>query len=342
MNLGLGPLLQRLADGAPDQCVLATVTDTEGSSYRKAGAMMLLCDPLPPVGLVSGGCLESDLAEHAKAVLQVGVGMLVTYDLSRDEDALWGLGIGCGGKISVLLERIGRTDGYGGLAAIGEHWRAGRFCWLLKRVDESSAAGNDRYAVIGGEEQAPPAFAGVDLARADRSRASRPAAELLLVPVDPPPRLVVCGAGPDALPLARFAVQCGWRVEVFDHRPAYARPDAFPAGVAVTCATLAEFARSEAASRADAAVVMSHHLENDAAYARALAASRARYIGILGPRLRREEVLERARVEDRSRFRGPAGLDIGADLPETIALSILAEAHAELCGRSGGPLIRSA
>ena len=338
MNLGLGPLFRRLECEPPERCVLATVVDTQGSSYRKPGAMMLLCDPSPPVGLVSGGCLEADLAEHARSVLAEGRSRRVTYDLSRDDDALWGLGIGCGGRIAVLLEPVATDDGYGGLAGVAEHWRAGRFCWLAKRVDESDVVGAERYAVVADGDPLPERFGVADLAAADRTRATPLADDVLLVPVNPPPGLLVCGAGPDAVPLVRFAAECGWHVQVIDHRPAHARPEAFPAAATVTCSPIGEFGAVLAGCRVDAAVVMSHHLENDAHYARELSGSAARYIGILGPALRRDEVLARAGVDDDARYCGPAGLDIGADLPESIALSILAQAHAVLCDREGGPI----
>ncbi len=341
MNLGLGPLLRRLESGVPASCVLATVTETEGSSYRKPGAMMLLCDP-EAVGLVSGGCLEGDLAEHARSVRESGHSRLITYDLRRDDEAIWGLGIGCGGRITVMLERATAADGFGGLAEIADHWHAGRPCWLAKRVDESAATGADRYAVAAAGESLPAAFGAPDLARADAERATRLADDVLLVPVKPPPCLLLCGGGPDAVPLARFAAASGWRVTATDHRPAHARPENFGADVAVVCSPVADIVAGIADWQIDAVVVMSHHLENDAAYLGALVATRARYIGVLGPRARRDEVMARAGVADDARLHGPAGLDIGADLPESIALAILAQAHAVLAGRSGGAIAAGA
>ena len=110
MQLGLGPLFEQL-ERAPDApYVLATVIGTSGSSYRKSGAMMLLTPGADPVGLVSGGCLEGDLMGHANAVFGDGDRRFVSYDLSEDAADLWGLGLGCGGAIEVMLEIASRIS----------------------------------------------------------------------------------------------------------------------------------------------------------------------------------------------------------------------------------------
>ena len=86
--------------------VLATVVRVTGSSYGGVGARMVIRDDSSTVGLVSGGCLESDLAEHARRVRASGRAEVVTYDTRNDDDAPWGLGLGCNGLIEVLLEPL--------------------------------------------------------------------------------------------------------------------------------------------------------------------------------------------------------------------------------------------
>jgi xanthine/CO dehydrogenase XdhC/CoxF family maturation factor len=147
--------------------------------------------------------------------------------------------------------------------------------------------------------------------------------------------LLICGAGPDAQPVAAAARALGWRVSVVDHRPAYADPRRFP-GARVLRAEAASLAANVDLERCHAAVVMSHHLPSDVAYLRVLSRSPLpAYIGLLGPSARRCRILDELGGEVdgvRSRLRGPVGFDIGACTPEGIALAIVAEVHAWLAG----------
>jgi xanthine/CO dehydrogenase XdhC/CoxF family maturation factor len=152
----------------------------------------------------------------------------------------------------------------------------------------------------------------------------------------PPPHLLVCGAGPDARPVVSAARAMGWRVTVVDHRPAYADARQFP-GADVVHVDARALLDAVDVRRCHAAVVMSHHLASDVEYLRALArAGRPDYVGLLGPLARRQRIAEELGPLARalqSRLRGPVGIDIGAIIPEAIALAIVAEVHAWLAGR---------
>jgi xanthine dehydrogenase accessory factor len=161
------------------------------------------------------------------------------------------------------------------------------------------------------------------------------------VPLALPPRLLLLGGGPDALPLCELATRLAWRVTVYDHRSAYARADQFPPGTQVVLGPADELAQRLDLARFEAAVVMSHHLPSDLAYLRALAASAVGYVGLLGPALRRERLLSDLGAAARAltaRLHAPVGLDLGGRTPESIALSIVAEIHAYLHQRPGGAL----
>jgi xanthine/CO dehydrogenase XdhC/CoxF family maturation factor len=146
----------------------------------------------------------------------------------------------------------------------------------------------------------------------------------------PPPNLLICGAGPDAPPVVSAARALGWRVTVVDHRPAYAEARRFP-GAEVLCADADSLHRSVEVSRYHAAVVMSHHLNSDAAYLRELATAKTRaYVGLLGPRARGGRLMhEIGSAADRlqARLHSPVGLKLGAVTPEAIALAIVSEIH---------------
>jgi xanthine dehydrogenase accessory factor len=168
------------------------------------------------------------------------------------------------------------------------------------------------------------------------------AGDLAVEVARPPLRLLVFGAGPDAAPVARLAGELGWDVELVDHRAAYARPERFP-GARVHLAP-AEEAVTQARVDSDTYVlVMTHHFLVDRALLARLLPSPAPYIGLLGPKQRAEDLVAEVEQlgialspEQRERLHGPAGLDVGGDEPEAIALSLVAEVLAVAEARSGG------
>jgi xanthine/CO dehydrogenase XdhC/CoxF family maturation factor len=171
------------------------------------------------------------------------------------------------------------------------------------------------------------------------------AIEVFVAPVGLPPSVLLCGAGPDAIPVCRFAAALGWRVTVFDHRPAYAAREFFPAATRVLIGRAEELRDRLDPSHFDAAVVMSHHLPSDILYFKLLCAAPPPYIGLLGPPARRQRLFAeagQAATRIAARIHGPVGLDIGAGTPESIALAIVAHIHAVLAGRSGGTFERLA
>jgi xanthine/CO dehydrogenase XdhC/CoxF family maturation factor len=155
-----------------------------------------------------------------------------------------------------------------------------------------------------------------------------------------PPRILLLGAGPDALPVFGFAEPLGWKVTLYDHREAYTDAARFPGAERVVNARPEALAAQLPLDEFDAAVVMSHHLASDLAYLRALAASRIGYVGLLGPAPRRERLqseLGATAALLAGRLRSPVGLALGGRSSASIALAIVAEIHAWLYGRTGGP-----
>jgi xanthine/CO dehydrogenase XdhC/CoxF family maturation factor len=335
------------AFAADEAGVLASVVRAEGSTYRRPGARMLALPDDTMVGLISGGCLEGDLLEHARTVRASGKPRLVRYDHSGEDDVMWGLGLGCAGAVDVWLERVDAARP-GPLPAL-RRWLASRERGALAVALDGPQAGMlrtcDEHGLAGpldaGEVDAVLAKA---LASGRGGRRPLAGADICIEVFTPPLRLAVFGAGPDAGPLVRAAAGLGWDVVVCDHRPAFAKPERFPE------ATVREVGIEHAVSEVgvDAgthAVVMTHHFENDGRLVRALLATQVPYIGVLGPRRRTEDLLQGLADEgvaigplERARVFGPAGLDIGADAPEEIALAIAAEIRAVAARRDGGAL----
>jgi xanthine/CO dehydrogenase XdhC/CoxF family maturation factor len=328
--------------------VLATILATDGSTYRKAGTAMLITASGDRFGLLSGGCLEADLAEHARSVLESGQPKSAAYDMRGENDALFGIGSGCEGGMRVLLQRVGPDESWQPLAAIAGLVET-RSAGALAIVVEGPAAGRGWWP--GGGDAGPVEPAAVRAARTECLAAGvvelpsgTGALRVLLLPVPPPPGLLICGAGDDARPLARQAVALGFDVTVCDHRPALVAPARFP-HCRLHVQPAAGIARLPGLAGCDAAIVMSHHLVADAAYLGALAdCEEVGYVGLLGPAPRRERLLamlgpKAARLE--GRLHAPLGLDIGARTPEAIALAAAGEVHAWIAGRTGGAWRRS-
>lgn len=351
MHLGLKTLSAFLA-ARPDEpyLVLVTVVATEGSTYRKPGALMLVDRNGDFAGLISGGCLEGDLVARTREVFETGRPHRVSYDLKDDDELQLGLGLGCGGAVHLLLQRLDRGDGFEPLGSLLACLGGGTACRMaLVTASQAPGLAPGDAALAGGDGTTlgPPALlsflveqeaGGVGRrARAIEVDTAEGPVEVLLLEVTPTPRVLVCGAGPDAVPLVRQVLGLGWNCTVYDHRPAFADPGRFPVGVETACDRPHALAGRVPLESIDAAVVMSHHVDHDAAYLACLAERPPTYVGLLGPRARRDRLLAELDAPG-FEVHGPAGLDLGAELPESIALAITAEIHARLNGRSGRSL----
>jgi len=339
LDTSLELLLQR-APAAPASRVLATVVATAGSTYRKPGARMLIMADGSYLGLLSGGCLESDLKLHAQQVLDSGEPRAIEYDMRGPDDILFGMGAGCEGAMRVLLEPAGpRSPAAAALEAAGRTTQADRPASLISVHDSAdlplgtyAAAAPLPPVLVHAIAQSLSERASRAVDRDDGGRRTRAFVQFLA----PPPHVLVCGAGPDAQPVVGAARALGWRVSVVDHRPAYVKAVDFP-GAEVSLCDPHSLRMAVAIEHCHAAVVMSHHLPSDTEYLRELAhAGVPAYIGLLGPAARRRRLVqELASVAEKLQHRlySPVGIDIGAVTPEGIALAIISQIHAWLAGR---------
>ena len=341
--------------------VLATVVRVTGSSYGGVGARMVVHVDGSTVGVVSGGCLETDLAEQARKVVEEGCARVVTYDTRADDDAAWGLGLGCNGLIDVLLQPLSpanarriadlllgalRSENASVLATVieapfGKSPAVGAHAVFNRNRVETTGNWADGALISAIRSQIEEALhsgrKGLVLAHDD----IRVAFEV----ISPAVRLVVCGSGPDAVPVVRFATELGWDVTVVDHRPVVHAPvERFPGAVVAECGDALHLAESVTLMSHTAGVVMSHHYARDLDYVQALLEAGVGYIGILGPLARTERMFAEMKClssgarESRDVVFGPIGLDVGGDGPDAIALSIIAEVSAVMNERTGGHL----
>ncbi len=342
----------------PNNIVLATIVETMGSSYQKAGARMLIAQDGELTGLLGGGCFEADLFEQAQSVFDDGQARLVFYDMRAADDALWGLGLGCNGAVRILLQLLSAENDFHPLNVMAQSYHetnaavlatvcvsrhvdypAGYSCF----IDSSGAEGVLRN--VKREDQLFVSSAQQTLRQKKSCLIEHEmGAERSSVFYDilrPPTHLLIIGAGPDAVPLVQFASSLGWRVTVIDHRPAYIRPERFPDVERLMKLSPDEFNRTLPLDQYDALVLMTHSIDYDQRYLRVIVDSSIPYIGLLGPASRRQRLMDglgSAAEKITARVHGPVGLDIGADTPEEIALSIVAEIQAVISHRDGAQL----
>lgn len=337
MNL-LEFFVERSSNGQP--MVLVTVFRTIGSTYSKAGGQMLIDGEGNFCGMLSGGCLEGDLVERARRVLESGAAETASYDLSVD-DELWGLGVGCDGTMNVLLQPLTVESGYQPFVATAEVL-GGQVSAKLAIVIHSDSPDigvgssvlfrEDGRQCFGISDALADSIAGAVDSDVQASTCQFETAAghyaVLITRVTPAPALLVLGAGLDSEPVIRIAAELGWRCTVVDHRPAYIESRAFPEPTQVLCCPVDELSQQLDLDRFDTAIVMSHHLASDRSYLRQLAESSVGYIGLLGPAGRRDRLMSElpdAAHALKERLHGPAGMDLGGRGPGPIALSIIAE-----------------
>jgi len=316
--------------------VLATVVATSGSTYRRAGARMLLTEGGWAAGSISGGCLEGDVVGSAWERTVNGPA-LVTYDSTSDQDIVWGFGLGCNGVVQVLMERLPAGGGFlAFLAKCSADRTPVRSATVVSEGDRLGERWTDDLP-----------FAWAEVFGDDRAEGARirewNGLTLLLEAVLPPRPLVIYGAGHDAVPLVAAAKAVGWHVTVVDGRAAYAVRERFPEADRVLVAPPYEDPAKLGIDSRTAVVVMTHHYLNDLDVLRKVLPSPAEYIGLLGPRVRTERLL--GEMKDApptpyqlARLHAPIGLDLGAEGPDEIALSIVAEIQAFFARRPAGHL----
>jgi xanthine dehydrogenase accessory factor len=343
----------RTIDPGTTQAALATVVRVEGSSYRRAGARMLVLDNGTYLGGISGGCLEGDALRRARKGIALGRSSVITYDTTQDDDYQIGVGLGCQGIIDVLFTPL-RPDEAGcplrilsGVTGIRrpvavvtvtgspDERQLGRtFLYeegqLPDLYDERKAEGAEVVAAIG------------QALKEGRSR-SRSFGEtrLFIEVILPAIHVVVYGGNYDIRTLLRQTAELGWDSTAVLNTGRVAKE-------LTAAATTVLDSRSGSAPLIDdytAVLLMSHDYRTDTANLRLVLPSAASYIGLLGPRKRAQKIFE-AFAEggqplgeaELRRIYAPAGLDLGAATPEEIALSILAEVRSHFAGRPGGSL----
>jgi xanthine dehydrogenase accessory factor len=335
---------------------LATVVSIEGSSYRRPGARMLITESGETTGVLSGGCLERDVAERALKVMETGQGVVVRYDTTNEDDIVWGLGLGCEGVVDILIEPAATEDVRGLMRLLDEcsdSNRCGAVATVFHvegNVDVKLGARALLYpdGTVDGQLMFESIFE--DLRDATSSMVKRYETfggyvDVFLEVIEPRPRLVIFGAGYDALPVVDLANSIGWHTTVVDTNARVSSRDRFSKADVVLLCRPEDVMEQVRLTERTAVVTMTHNYLHDLELMRNLLPVSLRYLGCLGPKRRTERLLlevaggdERLASAYLQQLQAPIGLDIGAETAEEIALAIVGEIKAVLSERRGGQL----
>jgi xanthine dehydrogenase accessory factor len=333
------------------QTALATVVHVEGSSYRRPGARMLIEDDGQLTGAISGGCLEGDALRKALLVMSERRSRLVTYDTMDDDDAKFGVGLGCNGIIQVLIEPIDETDPNNPiqfLKSVNEKREQSVLVTLFSLQDKKDIQvgtclllKEDKTII-----NTSPVLQEILLHDAEEAMINQGSCfknyisnehnvTAFIEVIQTPVSVIIIGAGNDVMPLVDMADVLGWETTVVDGRANYAKKERFVSACQVLVSKPEQVLEQITIDERTVFLLMTHNYNYDMAMLKQLLQQKVTYIGMLGPQKKRKRILDEFKDEgltfteqQLSVLHSPVGLDIGAETSEEIALSILAEIKA--------------
>jgi xanthine/CO dehydrogenase XdhC/CoxF family maturation factor len=341
-----------MAVAAGKKTALATVVHVEGSSYRRPGARMLVTEDGLLTGAISGGCLEGDALRKALLAINEGKNKLVTYDTSDEDDARFGVQLGCNGIVHILFEPILSSLPNNPLQLLKQvaGQRSPSVLVSLFSLNSRSlqpglcmaAFNTERPLTASGLEKDIQADLELEIARAFAENASHTKAyagalTAYIEFIQPALSLYICGAGNDAIPLVEAAKLIGFDVTVIDGRQTHATVQRFP-DARVWVAKPEQALAQVTVDDRTAFVLMTHNYNYDLEVLGGLMNSDCRYIGVLGPKTKLQRMYDDLEVRGvdchQANVYSPVGLDIGAETAEEIAISIISEIKAVFSGRT--------
>jgi xanthine dehydrogenase accessory factor len=337
------------------QTALATVVHVEGSSYRRPGARMLIEENGQLTGAISGGCLEGDALRKALLVMTEKKSRLVTYDTMDDDDAKFGVGLGCNGIIQVLIEPIDVANPNNPiqyLNAVSEKRQKVVLVTLFSLQDKKGPQYGTCLLLKEDKTIIEHTPVLKDILSADAKEVLAKETSFFknyisenhdltafIEMIKPPVSVIIVGAGNDVIPLVDMADILGWETTVIDGRANYAKKERFVSACQVLVSKPEDVLGQLTIDEQTVFLLMTHNYNYDMAMLRQLLQMNVPYIGMLGPKKKREKMLSELKEEglqltekQLSVLHSPVGLDIGAETSEEIALSILAEIKALFAG----------
>lgn len=334
------------ASKSSGRLVLATIIRIDGAAYRKEGAMMLFGENGLQMGMISGGCLEEDLEQKASALMENPKirAQTARYDMRSEDDLGWGRGTGCNGIVHILIEKV--DDGMqANLQQIQEHLNARKNVSLIKEIIPIESTHKDPHEndiknvlihtkIIPNQGELPKAPFLKSNSNNQPDLKKNTQQNFFAQEIRPKPRLIIFGAGIDVRPVVALAHQTGFSVTVWDWRASLLKQSLFPNTVLIHTASIKEAILQTGIAKSDYVIIMTHDFQMDSEIMHHLLQMEGlQYLGILGPRRRTRRLLQQPlnrKIKNFSRqipkhVHSPVGLPIGADGPDEIAISILAD-----------------
>ncbi|MFN6062964.1 MAG: XdhC family protein [Bacteroidota bacterium] len=342
---------------------LATLVHLNGSSYRRPGARMIVDEEGQLTGAISGGCLEGDALRKAVFCIHTQIPKLVVYDTSDEEDATIGIQLGCSGIIQVLFEPIDENDPLNPIELLKKaiHKRQNTVLVTLyaPQIKKGDTVGTSMLLEDSGEFHNNSTFQLVpetlmqDIKETLTIKKSSFKSYNLndhtfnafLSFISPPISLIIVGAGNDAIPLQSIAETLGWEVTIVDGRHTYAKIERFSSACQIIVSKPEKVLQQIPIDEKSVFVLMTHNYNYDYAILKALLDKNIPYIGALGPKKKLDNMITDLKAENiflnerqKNILYGPVGLELGAETPAEIALSITAEIMSVMHNKKGGSL----
>lgn len=342
---------------------LATLVHLNGSSYRRPGARMIVDEEGQLTGAISGGCLEGDALRKAVFCIHTQTPKLVVYDTSDEEDATIGIQLGCSGIIQVLFEPINEQDPLNPIELLKKaiHKRQNTVLVTLyaPKIKKGDTVGTSMLLEDSGEFHNNSTFQFVpeplmqDIKETLTVKKSSFKSyqqndntfNAFLSFISPPISLVIVGAGNDAIPLQSIAEILGWEVTIVDGRHTYAKIERFSSACQIIVSKPEQVLQQIPIDDKTVFVLMTHNYNYDYAILKALLGKNIPYIGALGPKKKLDNMINDLKAENiilnekqKNILYGPVGLELGAETPAEIALSITAEIMSVMNNKKGGSL----
>ncbi len=338
---------------------LATVVHVEGSSYRRPGARMLVTDDGQLTGAISGGCLEGDALRKALLAISQQKNKLVTYDTMDEDDAKFGVQLGCNGIVHILFEPIlddGKTDAICLLRKLISERTNAVLVTLFSLQNALQPGTSLLYRHHAMDSMLPDNYGGEllpEIKEALQNNASTiqkyswqgSALNAFIEFIKPPIAIVIAGAGNDVQPLVEITSLLGWHTTVVDGRQTHATAQRFSQANKLLVAKPDEVLKQIDIDEQTVFVLMTHNYNYDLALLKQLRTTGCKYIGVLGPKKKMERMYDELQQEgivfneqQKANIYSPVGLDIGAETADEIAVSIVAEIKAVMTQRTAMPL----
>ena len=342
---------------------LATLVHLNGSSYRRPGARMIVDEEGQLTGAISGGCLEGDALRKAVFCIHTQTPKLVVYDTSDEEDATIGIQLGCSGIIQVLFEPIDEHNPLNPIELLKKaiHKRQNTVLVTLyaSQIKKGDTVGTSILLEESGEFHNNSTFQFVpeplmqDIKETLTVKKSSFKSyqqndntfNAFLSFISPPISLVIVGAGNDAIPLQSIAETLGWEVTIVDGRHTYAKIERFSSACQIIVSKPEKVLQQIPIDEKTVFVLMTHNYNYDYAILKALLGKNILYIGALGPKKKLDNMITDLKAENiflnekqKNILYGPVGLELGAETPAEIALSITAEIMSVMNNKKGGSL----